>query len=76
LLRVRLDTVGRWRFTVRVVGLRGEGPVSFDVEVGEARVSAERIARGAIDLAVLGIVVGAWLYRRRRGLPAVEPAWS
>ena len=56
--------------------MRGEGPVSFDVEVGEARVSAERIARGAIDLAVLGIVVGAWLYRRRRGLPAVEPAWS
>lgn len=44
---VRLDSTGRWRLDVQVIGLRGEGTVSFDVDVGEAGISAERIIRGA-----------------------------
>ncbi len=70
---VRLDSSGRWRLEVQVIGLRGEGAVSFEVEVGEAGIFAERIIRGAAVVAVISIAVGFWMYRRRRAARPASP---
>ena len=63
---VRLESAGRWLMNVQVIGLRGEGTVAFEVDVGET-ISADRLVRGIAVVAAIWIVVGAWIIRRRRG---------
>ena len=62
---VRLDSGGRWRMNVQVIGRAGEGTVSFEIETGEGT-SADRIIRGIAAVAAIWIAVGAWVYLRRR----------
>jgi len=65
---VRLDSTGTWRFAVQVIGLRGEGALTFDAPVEETGASTDRVIRGALVVAVIWAVVGVWFYRRRRRL--------
>jgi hypothetical protein len=62
---VPLETAGRWRLDVQVIGLRGEGAVAFEVDVGESS-TTDRLIRGVAVVAAIWIAAGAWIIRARR----------
>ena len=66
---VRLDSAGRWKLDVRVIGLQGDGAVGFEVETVDGA-SRERVVRGLAAVALIWLVFGLWTYRRRRRVGA------
>ena len=68
---VALDTIGRWRMDVRVMGLRDQGAVEFEVEVGET-IPADRLVRGLVVVAAIWVAVGVWIIRGRPAPPTID----